>query len=71
MFRCGLSWLTSSSGLCLGGGAERRSRTGVGVELVDAELVRVKLGEAQLASGSQLAKVSQRRPKLVEVVPEC
>ena len=53
MFRCGLSWLTSSSGLCLGGGAERRSRTGVGVELVDAELVRVKLGEAQLAKVGQ------------------
>ena len=56
MFRCGLSWLTSSSGLCLGGGAERRSRTGVGVELVDVELVRVKLGEAQLA------KVGQWKP---------
>ena len=36
-----------SSGLCLGG-AERRSTTGVGVELVNAELVGVKLVEAKV-----------------------
>ena len=67
MFRCGLSWLTSSSGLCLGGGAERRSRTGVGVELVDAELVRVKLGEAQLAKVGQWKLTCQSESETAKI----
>ena len=65
-----------SSGLCLGGGAERRS----GVELVNAELVRVELVEAQLVKVGgqqkpslfqllQLAQLSQRGSTLI--FPEC
>ena len=45
MFRCGLRWLASivAASASDGGGAERWSTTGVGDELVIAELVNAEL----------------------------